>query len=414
MSLRRTSFAAVSLFLSAPVLYVACGGGEDRKFVDTDASAGAGGTGATAGSGGATGGAVGTGTGGATGGAAGVGATGGGGTGGGGVDGGTPCTSPTECDDGEECNGVETCTGGFCQPGTNKKEGDPCTGADGGTGFVCSGGQCSKKCANDSECDDNDQCTGKEICNPSTGTCLGGTPLACDDSNPCTSNECNPEKGCYYPIIDNDGDGQAATSLGSCGKDCDDNDKTVFEGAAELCDGKDNNCNGQKDELAPTWYVDCDADGFAPAGAASVQQCAKPSTAHPSCSGISAATWVAQAPSSGTTDCWDKDPDAHPYTVANEANAWQDHPISGAPTTVDYDYNCDGKEEQRYTVSGIDPNNSLCTSWFQNPKLCLGSSGWISSTVPACGVSSSYSTCAYSTKAAKCLRTTTTVKQQCR
>lgn len=41
---------------------------------------------------------------------------------------------------------------------------------------------------------------------------------------------------------DNDGDGVLQ------GDDCDDNDSTVFPGADELCDGKDNNCDGEVDE----------------------------------------------------------------------------------------------------------------------------------------------------------------------
>ena len=39
--------------------------------------------------------------------------------------------------------------------------------------------------------------------------------------------------------------------------DCDDNDSTVHPGAPEVCDGKDNNCDGQTDE-----GFDTDGDGF--------------------------------------------------------------------------------------------------------------------------------------------------------
>jgi Putative metal-binding motif/Receptor L domain len=46
--------------------------------------------------------------------------------------------------------------------------------------------------------------------------------------------------------------------------DCDDDDPEVFLGQFEICDDKDNNCDGQADEvreLAP-WYKDTDSDGY--------------------------------------------------------------------------------------------------------------------------------------------------------
>lgn len=48
-----------------------------------------------------------------------------------------------------------------------------------------------------------------------------------------------------YDLPDADGDGV------SCKDDCDDNDDTVYPGAPELCDSKDNNCNGSVDEAGP-------------------------------------------------------------------------------------------------------------------------------------------------------------------
>ncbi|GAB4027755.1 hypothetical protein GCM10028773_59940 [Spirosoma koreense] len=62
--------------------------------------------------------------------------------------------------------------------------------------------------------------------------------------------------------VDNDHDGYTV-----CAGDCDDSDPTVHPGAAELCDNKDNNCNGQIDEgnvCCPggtTLYVNASASG---------------------------------------------------------------------------------------------------------------------------------------------------------
>ncbi|MEC8380337.1 MAG: MopE-related protein [Myxococcota bacterium] len=56
---------------------------------------------------------------------------------------------------------------------------------------------------------------------------------------------------------DSDGDGYAFY------EDCDDNDPNVNENAIEICDGIDNNCNGDIDEgTLSFFYIDIDGDGF--------------------------------------------------------------------------------------------------------------------------------------------------------
>ncbi len=63
---------------------------------------------------------------------------------------------------------------------------------------------------------------------------------------------------CATPVGDGDGDGYTV------GKgDCDDGDATRFPGAPEVCDGIDQDCNGQVDDAQMTdLYADADADGY--------------------------------------------------------------------------------------------------------------------------------------------------------
>lgn len=62
---------------------------------------------------------------------------------------------------------------------------------------------------------------------------------------------------------DFDTDLDGFTSIGSClgsADDCNDNNADVYPGAAEICDGLDNDCNGQIDDgFTPT---DADGDGY--------------------------------------------------------------------------------------------------------------------------------------------------------
>ena len=130
-------------------------------------------------------------------------------------------------------------------------------------------------------------------------TCALAAPMGysannmdCDDTNPeinpdaievCdnTDNNCSGfiddglEIFTYYADTDEDTYGDAAVVLDTCALaaptgwvtndlDCDDTDAAVNPDAIEVCDGKDNNCDGQINEELErfTYFVDNDADGF--------------------------------------------------------------------------------------------------------------------------------------------------------
>ena len=180
---------------------------------------------------------------------------------------------------------------------------------------------------------------------------------------------------------DADGDGAAADL------DCDDNDAAVFPGAAEVCDGLDNNCDGQADEgVLSTFYADADADSFGDPGAP-VEACAAPAGAVPNdqdCDDAEPTTYPgAKETCDGYdndcdvtidegTSCFDDDSDG--YTEddgdCNDGSA----AVSPAATEScdSLDNNCDGS---------VDPaGSSGCTTYY----LDSDGDGYGSSTSSSC------------------------------
>lgn len=108
----------------------------------------------------------------------------------------TPVTDGTSCADGNACNGGETCQAGTCTPGTplNCDDGDPCTTDSCDSVNGCQHTPVPGCCHNAGECNDNNACT--------TDTCVSNAcqhdPVSCDDGIACTTDSCDSVNGCQH------------------------------------------------------------------------------------------------------------------------------------------------------------------------------------------------------------------------
>lgn len=115
-------------------------------------------------------------------------------------------------------------------------------------------------------------------CNDSEGTAFPGNPEICDGiDNDCDGavDEGSEETQAYFADVDGDGFGDADNVLRACAQppghvevsgDCNDGNADQYPGADEYCNGEDDDCDGDFDEVGavdgtPT-YFDDDGDGL--------------------------------------------------------------------------------------------------------------------------------------------------------
>ena len=200
----------------------------------------------------------------------------------------TPTTAP--CSDGNACTDSDACQGGACKPG---KPSD-CNDANTCTQDLCdpAKGCTYVKIVDGTPCNDGDSCTVSDKC--SSGICLPGTKLGCNDAEVCTTDSCNPKIGCVYVGLpegvtcddanvctvgetcvkakctsltkkDGDADGHVDSKCG--GDDCDDASAKAYPGLKEVCDDLDNDCKSGVDDGCDDDNDDwCDANFTIAAG----------------------------------------------------------------------------------------------------------------------------------------------------
>jgi cysteine-rich repeat protein len=269
------------------------------------------------------------------------------------------------------------CATGVCQDGL-VDAGEECDDDNTTPGDGCED-DCTFTCELDEDCQDGNACNGAEVCDVTAHTCSSGTAPTCDDGDACTTDSCEMASGCVNAsvLVDGDGDGHAAPTATCGGDDCNDAAATVFPGAVEGCGTTmDLNCDGMTSST-PTWYADCDRDGYAASGASTAVACTAPTSIPVGCTSVG---WTSRAPTSGAIDCQATNSSARPGQTA-----WFSSAISG----TNYDYNCSGSSTTEFGRRDVRTFVECALS----REVCTGTTYWDETTLPACGSTATQSYC---------------------
>jgi hypothetical protein len=287
-------------------------------------------------------------------------------------------------------------------------------------------------------------------CNDGCASCRPGAAETCNGADDdCDGVADDGVTTTFYLDADGDGYGRSDRTTQACtqatghaarGGDCDDASSTTSPGAVEICDGRDNDCDGGSDEgVLATYYRDSDGDsygrsdmttqacsappGYAGAnndcndGVASIRPGATETcndvdddcdgavddglarvTYHADCDGdgvpaIAESLIACRAPTIAPTTCsagaWRAGTPPIPDCLDNNASVFPGRamgsttPIPGAPlgATRNFDYDCSGANERLLLQSAVCRGGVVTVS------------GWESPTAPQCNQSANWQTC---------------------
>ena len=226
--------------------------------------------------------------------------------------------------------------------------------------FNCTPISCTNNLGND--CNDTMQ-----TINPAASEICDGRDNNCDGSID------NGAMNTYYYDNDGDGFGNALITSQACtapsgyvanNNDCNDNDANIKPTGTEMCDNKDNNCDGATDEgVQLTFYRDADTDGYGNL-TQTIMNCSAP------------VGYIA-----GSTDCNDGNNLINPAAqdllcdgIDNDCDGTSDEGYLSTPTSCGVGA-CAGGAGELICVSGA-LSDTCQANWNSSPESCSDNTGY--------------------------------------